>query len=867
MDNHHPLRPLLAPRSVVLLTGPEGQRTPNAERLLQHLKAQRFDGDLTVLDAGRSGTLAELAQARADLAVLGLPPGELCAGLELAGRIGCRSVLIPGSGLDAALARQLRELAARAGLHLLGPNSSGLQNPRLGLNASLLGPLAPAGGLAVLSQSGSLLAALVDGASANGIGFSSLLAIGPHPAVDLAECLMFLASDPHTHSIVVHLEGLEAARPFMSALRLAAHAKPVLVLKTGRRQEGQRAAQTHSGVMAGRDEVFDAALRRAGAVRVNASAELFAAAKCLGALGRSGRPVERGLALVSNGGGPAVLAADWAERVGLRITALHDLGAEASPELYRQAVRALQHRADTDAVLTLHAPLPDSPAADCAQALLGLQPELEKPLLTCWMGEDVAAEARTQLGAAGIPSFRSPEAAVGALAQVAAYHRNQHLLQQVPAPLSPLPSPDLAGARLLTATVLAQRRSLLTEMESKALLAAFRIPVTGTLQARSAHEAMMIAAQLGYPVALKLDSHSGVHKSDVDGVLLNLPDALAVRDGFDRLLRQVQQAAPGLRDIGVTVQPMAATRHARELHIGLIHEPPFGPVIVFGAGGTMVELIDDCAMELPPLNRFLARQLIERARVAGTLGPWRGAPAIQMEALEALLMRVSEMACELPQLREMDINPVLADDQGLVAVDARIVLATEAQAPLQPTYRHLAIRPFPVQVAQSLPLRDGRLCQLRAIQPDDAERLQALVAGLSPESRYNRFAATLTELPPRLLARFTLIDYEREMALLALYRESPEAPEQIAGVARYTTYPDSRSAEFSLLVADAFAGQGLGSRLMEALFAVAREQGLERLDGLVLKHNQAMLKLVRALGFAIEPCEDEPDFRLVRKLL
>ncbi len=865
--NPHPLTSLMAPRSLVVLTSPEGQRSAAAELLLTHLKSQRFEGEFTLLDVQRSGTLAELAQARADLAVLALPPGELAGALELASRIGCRSALILGSHLDVALARQLHEIAAREGLPLLGPNCSGLQNPRLGLNASLIGPLVRPGGLAVLSQSGSLCAALLEGANASGVGFSSVVALGPHPGVDLADLLVYLAADPHTHSIVLHLEGLSAARPFMSALRLAAHAKPVLVLKTGRRDEGQRVAQTHSGALAGRDEVFDAALRRAGAVRVNASAELFAAAKALGVLGRRGRTVEHGLGLVSNGGGAAVLAADWAERVGLAVSALHDLSPEGGPEQYREAVRALQNRPDTDAVLALHAPLPGSPGAACAEALLQLRPELEKPLLSCWMGEGVAAEARTQLGAAGIPSFRTPEAAVGALAHLASYHRNQHLLEQVPAPLSPLPAPDLDGARLLIDTVLAQRRSLLTEMESKALLAAFRIPVTGTLKARSAHEAMMIATQIGFPVALKIDDEGITHKSDVEGVLLDLRNALAVRDGFELLLTRVRQHAPQLKELGVTVQPMARTRQARELHIGLVHEPPFGPVIVFGAGGTLVELINDRAMELPPLNRFLARQLIERARVAKLLGPWRGANAVQMEALEALLMRVSEMACELPQLREMDINPVLADEQGCVAVDARIVLAAEPTAPVGAAYRHLAIKPFPVQLAHTVALRDGRLCQVRAIQPDDAERLQNLVAGLSPESRYNRFAATLTQLPPKMLARFTLIDYEREMALLALHRAGPDADEQIAGVARYTTHPDGRSAEFSLLIADAFAGQGLGSRLMESLFAVAREQGLERLDGLVLKANTAMLKLVKGLGFSVEACEDEPDFREVTKLL
>lgn len=865
--NDHPLRALLAPQSLVVLTGPEGQRTASAQQLLAQLESQPFQGQCTVLDTQVRGSLADLAQARADLAVLALPEDELASGLELASRIGCRGALVVGTGVSAERARSLHALAQREGLPLIGPNGSGLQVPRLGLNASLIGPLVPQGGLAVLSQSGSLTAALLDGTRTSGVGFSTVVALGPHPGVDLADLLLYLAADPHTHSIVVHLEGLSRSRPFMSALRLAAHAKPVVVLKAGRREGGRAVAQTHSEVLAGHDEVFDAALRRAGAVRVNASAELLAVAKCLGVLGRGGRPVQKGLALVSNGGGPAVLAADWAERVGLSITAVRDLAQGGTPAAYAEAVRELQARADTDAVLVLHAPLLGSPGDDCAQTLLDLKPALTKPLLACWMGEGVAAEARTRLGAAGIPCFRTPEAAVGALAHVAAYHRHQHLLQQTPAPLSPLPPPDLEGARLLIDSALAQRRTVLSEVESKALLAAFRIPVTGTLRARSAHEAMLIATQLGFPVALKVDSDALTHKTEVNGVMLNLSDARAVHDGYERLLEQVRQLAPGVAELGVTVQPMAGKARARELHIGLIHEAPFGPVVVFGAGGTQVEWVRDCAMELPPLNRFLARQLIERTRTAVTLGDWRGAPAVQMEALEALLLRVSEMACELPQLRQMDINPVLADEQGVVAVDARIVLAAETPATVTPSYAHLAIRPYPASLAHPLALRDGRWCQVRPIQPDDAERLQALVASLSPESRYNRFAASLTELPPRLLAQFTLIDYEREMALLALYRDAPDAPERIAAVARYTSQPDGQSAEFSLLVADGFAGQGLGSRMMESLFVAAREQGLQRLDGLVLKANTAMLRLVRGLGFSVQPCEDEPDFRLVHKLL
>lgn len=869
----HPLTPLLAPRSLIVLTEPEPDA--QAQRLLGLLKAHRFLGDFAMADVRRSGTLAELAATRADLALLLLPPAELAGGVELAARMGCKAVLAPGSGVDAATARTLGDVARRERLHLLGPNTLGLQNPARGLNASLIGPLAAPGSLALVSQSGALCAAMLDWAAGNRVGLSQVVAVGPHSPVDVAELLLYLATDARSHAILLHVEHVPDARRFMSALRLAASSKPVLVLKSGhaeRRAEGPSGeAVTHSSLLAQREAVWDAALRRTGAVRVASFVELFAAARCLASPGHRGRVQGARLALVSNGGGPAVLAADAARQRGLALGPVRDLGQDEATADFGTAVAALQQDASTDAVLALHAPLPQSDAVAAARQLAGDAARLSKPLLVCWMGEAGAAAARETFAEAGLPSFRTPESAVGAFATLAAWRAHQQLLQQVPYPLSQQRPPDLAGARLLIDSVLAQRRSVLTEMESKALLAAFQIPVTQTLRARSSHEAMLIATQLGFPVALKVDGEGLSHKSDVDGVMLGLPDAAAVRDAFDQLLARVRHAAPQLQELGVTVQPMAPQQQARELLVGLKHVPPFGPVLLFGAGGTQVELLADVAVELPPLNRFLAQQLIRRARIARALRQaWRGAPPLSeaaLEQLEALLLRVSEMACELPQLREMDINPVLATPQGVVAVDARVVLASEPQVPGSTSYRHLAIKPYPAQLAQQLYLRDGQLCLLRAIRPDDAAMLQALVAGLSPESRYNRFAATLTELPPGMLARFTQIDYEREVALVAVRAAAADGsePEAIVGVARYTLHPGGQGAEFALLVSDAFSGQGLGRRLMESLMAVAREQGLQQLDGLVLVKNQAMLKLMRALQFSVQPFEEDEDFKLVSR--
>ena len=424
-------------------------------------------------------------------------------------------------------------------------------------------------------------------------------------------------------------------------------------------------------------------------------------------------------------------------------------------------------------MLAIHSPKLDIDPVAVATAVAEGQRRMRKPLLTCWMGDATVGAARQVLGDAHIPSFRTPEAAVGAFGNIAAFYQNQLLLQQTPPPMSTLAKPDVEGARLVIESVLAERRKVLTELESKTLLSSFLIPVTPTVLARSATEAMMLATQLGFPVALKIDSPDIAHKSDVQGVALNITTGTAARDAYTDMVERVARLQPGVRINGVTVQKMASTRHGREINIGVVTDEPFGPVIVFGAGGTMIELIGDRSMELPPLNQFLARRLIERSRVAETLAAWRGAPAADLDALERILLRVSEMVCALPQLREMDINPIIVDAHGAVAVDARIVVdgSQPARGGLGNPYNHLAILPYPARYEQVWPLRGGGEYTVRPIHPDDAQMLQDLMRRLSPESRYFRFVSSIEQLPPTMLARFTLIDYDREMALVAVHKQ------------------------------------------------------------------------------------------------
>ncbi|MDD2609118.1 MAG: bifunctional acetate--CoA ligase family protein/GNAT family N-acetyltransferase [Giesbergeria sp.] len=894
MDNHY-LTPLFSPQSIVVFAGqtdaPETQ-TPQARMLCEGLKAQRYSGSLQFLSTESTGTLAELAQTKADLTIIALPPEEISNALEMAGRMNCRSALVVSSSISADEAAKLKQVAEREGIYLLGPNCLGLQRPSLHLNASAAGKLAHTGSLALVCQSGALTSSILDWAHNNGVGFSSVVSLGPNTSIDIAQVLDFLANDRLTQSIVVYMEGISNARSFMSALRSAANTKPVVVLKGGRKASGNTAAQTHSGTIVGSDEVFDAALRRAGAVRVRSFVELFSATKCLAS---RYRPVGKRLAIVANGGGPGVLAADWVNEIGLELgklspesiaelqphlpqraslTDLIDLSECARPEHYLAAIEAANKERQIDGVLAIFSPRPGADAEAIAKALASAKSHMAKPLVACWMGDASVGPGRGVLKEAVIPSFRTPEAAVGAFGNIASFYQNQQLLQQTPSPLSTLAKPDIEGARLVIESALAERRKILTEMESKTLLAAFHIPVTKTILARSAHEAMMIATQLGFPVALKIDSPDITHKSDVGGVALNIMNGTSARDTFTDMVQRVAQVQPQARINGVTVQKMAKAQRGREICIGLVCDDPFGPVISFGAGGTMIELINDKAMELPPLNQFLSHRLIERSRVAETLGAWRGTGPANIEALEQILLRVSEMACELPQLREMDINPIIVDEHGAVAVDARIAIDHAPQSNSNSSgnlhYSHLAILPYPARHEQVWPLPGGGEYTIRPIHPGDAQMLQTLVQSLSPQSRYYRFVSSMAELPPSMLARFTLIDYDREMALVAIHKERTATEdgeihetERMVGVSRYVTNPDRTTCEFALVVSDSFNGKGLGSRLMHSIMDVAREKGLSEIEGLVLANNAPMLKLMRSLGYAIKSYEEDPDFKLV----
>ena len=822
-----------------------------------------------------------------ELAVIATPAQTVPDIIEDCGKHGIKAAVIISAGFSETgatgqtLERAVLENARRYGIRLLGPNCLGIMRPDRGLNATFNKGSANAGNLAFVSQSGALCTAILDWAQTNDVGFSSVVSLGSTADVDFGEILDYLVTDQLTQNILLYIEGIRNARSFMSSLRAAARIKPVILVKVGRHAAGSKAAMSHTASLVGSDDAFDAAVRRAGVVRVKTITQLFSAAK---ALSCGFHPSGNRLAIVTNGGGPGVMATDHAIDLGLEMATLSDATMEqlnqvlpptwshgnpvdvigdAQADRYQKAVRACLEDSNVDGVLAILTPQAMTKPLEAANTLIELSKQYSKPLLTCWMGESQVAKSRVAFNLAKKPNFRTPEPAVEVFSYLSAYYRNQKLLMQMPGPLSHHLEPDVEAARMIIDGALQDRRKILSEMESKALLSAFHIPVAQTMIAHSPNEAMLIAQQLGFPVVMKVNSRDITHKTDAGGVLLNLVNAQAVTAAYHTIIANVKLNRPDAQMDGVAIEPMVVKPNGRELMVGVTYDAVFGPVITFGAGGTMVEVIGDRAVVLPPLNTFLVRDLIHSTHATKMLGTFRHMPPVAMAALESVLLRVSEMVCEPPALTEMDINPLIVDEHGALAADARIVIAL--RQPSADRYAHMAIYPYPTHLISTWQLADGRNITIRPIRPEDAEIEQAFVRGLSEEARYFRFMFSVQELSQAMLLRFTQIDYSREMALIAVTFEQDKEIE--LGVARFAISPEGESCEFALVIADAMQGKGLGQKLMTALMDAARAKGLKVMAGEVLKTNTNMLKLMNRLGFSIEDRLDGDNIKRVRKIL
>jgi acetyltransferase len=893
MEDTHYLRSALAPRSVAVIGATE-KRGRLGYDVLANLLAGGFTGRIDAVNPKYSSvqgqpcvpSLQALPQAP-DLAIVVTPAHTVPALVAEAGARAVRNMLVLSAGFAQIgpegqhFQDQMVSAARRHHVRLIGPDGLGILRPSIGLNASFARTSARRGSLALVSQSGAVAAALLDYAWAAGFGFSSVVSIGDGCDVEFAELLDFLAMDPETRSIALYVEGVHNPRSFLSAVRAAAGIKPVVVLKAGRHTVGSRAALSHTAAMAGNDRVWDTALRRSGAIRVREYDQLFAASETLS----SGRmPRGSRLAVLTNGGGPGVLAADAAADQGTVLAALSqaglaaldallpptgsrsnpvDLGGDADPQRLASAFEVIAADPDNDGVLVLFYPTLCAGAEDAARALLGPVNATRKPVVLAWLGEQDAAKGRMVFKEAGLPALASPEHGVEAFAFLAQHVRNHELRLQLPPPIDPSPAGskplDVGAARRIVETVRSSGRNVLGEDEAKAVLAACGIEVAQGRLATNSAQARELAERIGFPVVLKVRADGVTHKSEVGGVLLSMKTADEVALGFELIRERVEKRAPQASFTGVLVQKMVVRPNGRELTIGISRDPSFGPVLAFGMGGTAVEVVCDSALALPPLNRVLAADLIDRTRVARMLGNFRGMPAIDLDRLIDALVRVSELACELPCLRELDINPMVADEQGVIALDARVMVDDRAIAP-DAAYSHLAIHPYPKSLERELRLIDGARLLLRPIRPEDAEAEQRFIARLSRRTLYMRLHAPVRELSLEQLIRFTQIDYDREMAFVAIDPEH-EAGE-IRAIGRYMRLADGERAEFGVTVEDSWQGRGLGHAMMQALENCGRDRGLGEIFGYVLKENDSMRQMMLARGYV--PHREEDDAHVIR---
>lgn len=869
---------LFAPRSVAVV-GVSARAGNLGAIVLRNLRAADFPGPLWAVDrqAGEVEGVAVFAGVEAlpgvpDLAVVCTPAAAVPGVVEALGRKGTRAAVVITAGLKQpgpdgvrTLEQAMLDAARPHLLRILGPNCIGELVPGAGLNASFAPANAQPGRLAFVTQSGALATAMLDWANGQGLGFSHFVSLGDSADVDFGDVLDYLAVEPGTGAILMYMESVRHARKFMSAARAASRNKPVIVVKAGRAPEGARAAASHTGALAGSDAVFDAAVRRSGMLRVGTLEGLFDAAQTLA---HQKAWVGERLALVTNGGGAGVLAADALALAQGRAAQLSpqtqqaldaclppgwshanpvDIVGDAPVQRYRDALQVLLAAPEVDGVLFMHAPTaivsPDAIAEACLPVLKGGG----KPVLSCWLGGPMVQAAQRVFGDAGLPCYASPERAVDAWMQLVQYHRHQAALLELPSaqPLEIRPASRARVQQLLDDAV-AWGHEWLDAAQAMEVLDAYGIPAIATRKVRDAEEAVNAAADLGFPVALKIVAPQIVHKSDAGGVALNLASPDAVRTACVLMRQRIARSCPTAKVQGFTVQAMARPRSdGHELILGIATDPVFGPVLLFGAGGTGVEVRKDTAMELPPLNAKLAADMVARTRVGALLAGYRDRPGVNQRALLDAMLRVSQLAADLPAIAELDINPLVADADGVLALDARIRVRRPAGAQ-EP---RLALRPYPSDLEEQVAIGSAQL-QVRPIRPEDGARLSAFYAAADPRSMRLRFFHSRREVPLSELARYCQIDYDREMTFIAL-----DGDRMVAEV-RALCDPDNEKAEFAIHVAQAWQHRGLGRRLLGKMVEYLRARGTSELVGQCLEENVAMAALARQSGFEVQPVPD-----------
>ena len=885
-DGRAALDAIFTPKSVALIGATETAGSLG-RTLMWNLLTNPFGGAVYPVNPKRSNVLGVRAfpsvgavPELVDLAVIATPAPSVPAVVAECVKAGVRGAIIISAGFKEVgpdgveLERQVLEEARRGQLRLIGPNCLGVMNPKSGLNATFASEMALPGSIAFVSQSGALCTSVLDWSLREHVGFSAFVSVGSMLDVGWGDLIQYLGDDLRTRSILIYMETIGDARGFLSAAREVALQKPIVVIKPGRTEAAARAAASHTGSLAGSDDVLDAALRRCGVLRVQTISELFSMAE---ALGKQPRPRGPRLAIVTNAGGPAVIATDalmleggqLAELAPETLAALDgilpshwshgnpvDVLGDADPDRYARAVEIVARDPDSDGLLVVLTPQSMTDPTQIAERVRAFAQVPGRPILASWMGGVEVAAGEAILNRADIPTFAYPDTAARVFTYMWRSTESLRALYETPTLAQ---GAELDRARVAGIVEGARRvgRTLLTELESKTLLAACGIPTVETRRAGSADEAVEVARALGFPVVLKLHSETLTHKSDVGGVKLGLDDADDVRRAWTEIEASVSARAGREHFGGVTVQPMVSL-DGYELIVGSSLDVQFGPVLLFGAGGKLVEVIRDRALGLPPLNRTLARRLMERTRIFKALGGVRGEAPVDIDRLADVIVRVGQLVLEQPRIAELDINPLLVSSARIIALDARVILhpesVTDAALPRP------AIRPYPHQYASTLRTTSGMDVRIRPIRPEDEPRIAAFHETLSERSVYMRYLHPMRlgqRVEHQRLSRICFIDYDREMVLVA-EQVTADGVGEILGVGRLNRLHWRNEAEFAVLVSDRVQGHGLGAELLRRILAVARSEGIERVIGYISPENSPMLALARRLGFETHRPIDDP---------
>ncbi len=814
-----------------------------------------------------------------DLAVIATPAKTVPDVVEQCGKAGIIGIIIISAGFKEvgpegkALEDRILEIKKKYNLRIIGPNCLGIIRPSINLNATFVTRMPKPGNIAFISQSGALGAAILDWGIHENIGFSNFVSIGSMIDVDFGDLIDYFGTDPKTRSILMYIEGITDAREFMSAARHFAKTKPIIVVKAGKFGESAKAAASHTGSLTGEDMTYDAAFKRAGIVRVEEIDDLFNIAEVLDM-----QPLPRGpnLAIITNAGGPGIMATDaliaregklakLSRKTMERLNSILprywsrgnpiDILGDAKADRYRAVVEACIEDENVDGLLIIYTPQGVSDPAEIARNIveLGKSKGHYKTLLTSFMGYEEVEEANHILTENSVPTFSTPEQAVKSYMYMYRYKRNLELLYETPEELPVESVPPKRPLMVIMRNVAKENREILTEIEAKQLLEYYNIPVVKTLVAKTVDEAAISASQIGYPVVLKILSPQIVHKTDAGGVVLDIASEAELREAFDLIIKRAKEYNPEAEIRGVTIQPMIKKR-GYEIILGAKTDPLFGPVILFGMGGVGVELFKDVAIGLPPLNQILARRIMEETKVYQLLKGYRNAPPANLRLLEGIMVRFSRMLVDFPQLKEVDINPLLIDEKEALALDARIVIDKERVfAELEP-HEHLVISPYPIKYETLWKLRDGQIVLLRPIKPEDEPLWLEMFKNFSEQTIHHRFFNVIEETPHEVRVRYCNIDYDREIAIVA---ELPgDGQRKILGVVRLVIEPDGKTGEIAIVVADSWQGLGLGSKMLDHMIEICKDKKLETIYGLLLSDNYLAINLMKKMGFITENLGD-----------